>query len=139
MIILNLASGEKMLRLLPELPESSNNNDNFELEKLKKELKIQMFELGVDTDYLSQNFVLFDVKKYNDSDIKEEDVIYQAINFLTKGRTTVVIAHRLSTILNSEKIFVIDKGEVVDNGNHDELIKSSKIYKNFYEKQIKKH
>ena len=72
-------------------------------------------------------------------DAETESKIQQAINYLTKGRTTVVIAHRLSTILNSEKIFVIDKGEVVDNGNHDELIKSSKIYKNFYEKQIKKH
>ena len=72
-------------------------------------------------------------------DAETESKIQQAINFLTKGRTTVVIAHRLSTILNSEKIFVIDKGQVVDNGNHDELIKSSKIYKNFYEKQIKKH
>ena len=72
-------------------------------------------------------------------DAETESKIQQAINFLTKGRTTVVIAHRLSTILNSEKIFVIDNGQVVDNGNHDELIKSSKIYKNFYEKQIKKH
>jgi len=72
-------------------------------------------------------------------DAETESKIQQAINFLTKGRTTVVIAHRLSTILNSDKIFVIDKGEVVDNGNHEELIKSSKIYKNFYEKQIKKH
>jgi len=72
-------------------------------------------------------------------DAETESKIQQAINFLTKGKTTVVIAHRLSTILNSEKIFVIDKGQVVDNGNHDELIKSSKIYKNFYEKQIKKH
>ena len=70
-------------------------------------------------------------------DAETESKIQQAINFLTKGRTTVVIAHRLSTILNSEKIFVIDKGEVIDSGNHDELIKSSKIYKNFYEKQIK--
>jgi len=72
-------------------------------------------------------------------DAETESKIQQAINYLTKGRTTVVIAHRLSTILNSEKIFVIDNGQVVDNGNHDELIKSSKIYKNFYEKQIKKH
>ena len=72
-------------------------------------------------------------------DAETESKIQQAINYLTKGRTTVVIAHRLSTILNSEKIFVIDNGQVVDNGNHDQLIKSSKIYKNFYEKQIKKH
>ena len=112
MIILNLASGEKMLRLLPELPESSNNNDNFELEKLKKELKIQMFELGVDTDYLSQNFVLFDVKKYNDSDIKEEDVIYQAINFLTNAKILLESIQYFKQSTDIEDIIdALNKGE----------------------------
>ena len=71
-------------------------------------------------------------------DAETESKIQKAINFLTKGRTTIVIAHRLSTILNSDKIYVIDKGEVVGEGNHDELMKSSEIYKNFYEKQIKR-
>ena len=67
-----------------------------------------------------------------------ENKIQKAINFLTKDRTTLVIAHRLSTILNSDKIYVIDNGSVIDEGNHEELIKNSKIYKNFYEKQIRK-
>ena len=71
-------------------------------------------------------------------DADTEDKIQKAINFLTQGRTTVVIAHRLSTILNSDKIYVIDKGNVVGEGKHDELLISSEIYKNFYEKQIKK-
>tara|TARA_B100000161_G_scaffold265125_1_gene240175 strand:- start:404 stop:2146 length:1743 start_codon:yes stop_codon:yes gene_type:complete len=71
-------------------------------------------------------------------DAETESKIQKAINFLTKGRTTIVIAHRLSTILNSDKIYVIDKGEVVGEGNHEELMKSSEIYKNFYEKQIKR-
>ena len=57
---------------------------------------------------------------------------------LTKGRTTVVIAHRLSTIMNSKKIYVLEKGKVGAEGNHDELLKSSEEYKNFYNKQIKK-
>ena len=50
----------------------------------------------------------------------------------------MVIAHRLSTILNSDKIYVIDNGSVVDQGKHEELIKNSKIYINFYEKQLRK-
>ena len=70
-----------------------------------------------------------------DSDTEEK--IQKALNILTKNKTTIVIAHRLSTILNSNKIFVMDNGEVVDSGKHDELIKNSEIYKNFYNRQIK--
>ena len=72
-------------------------------------------------------------------DAETEDKIQKAITFLTKGRTTIVIAHRLSTILNSDKIYVIDKGEVVGEGKHDDLLLQSNVYKNFYEKQIKKN
>ena len=72
-------------------------------------------------------------------DAETEDKIQKAIVFLTKGRTTIVIAHRLSTILNSEKIYVIDKGKVIGSGKHDELLKTSVVYKNFYEKQIQKN
>ena len=72
-------------------------------------------------------------------DAETEKKIQDAINFLTKGRTTLVIAHRLSTILNSDKIYVIDSGKVIGEGRHDDLLKNSEIYKNFYEKQIQKH
>ena len=61
------------------------------------------------------------------------------LSYLTKDKTTLVIAHRLSTILNSFKIYVIDKGEVVAEGNHGELLENSKVYKNFYVKQIQKN
>ena len=71
-------------------------------------------------------------------DAETEQKIQDAINFLTKGRTTVVIAHRLSTILNADKIYVIEKGNIAGEGNHFDLLKSSDIYRNFYEKQIRK-
>ena len=71
-------------------------------------------------------------------DAETEDKIQKAISFLTKGRTTIVIAHRLSTILNSNVIYVIDKGKVIGHGKHDDLVKTSETYKNFYEKQIKR-
>ena len=71
-------------------------------------------------------------------DAETESKIQKAINFLTQGRTTIVIAHRLSTILNSDKIYVINKGSVIGEGKHDELLNTSSVYKNFYEKQIKK-
>ena len=71
-------------------------------------------------------------------DAETEDKIQKAINFLTKGRTTIVIAHRLSTILNSDKIYVIDNGSIDGEGKHNDLIETSSVYKNFYQKQIKK-
>jgi len=71
-------------------------------------------------------------------DSETENKIQKALNFLTKNKTTIVIAHRLSTILNSKKIFVIDKGQIISEGTHSSLLEDSPIYKNFYEKQIRK-
>ena len=71
-------------------------------------------------------------------DAETESKIQEAINLLTKDRTTLVIAHRLSTIMNSKKIYVVDEGKIIDQGNHQELLQKSKTYKNFYEKQLRK-
>ena len=71
-------------------------------------------------------------------DAETESKIQKAISFLTEGKTTIVIAHRLSTILNSDKIYVIDHGKVVSEGKHEDLLINSKIYKNIYNKQIKR-
>ena len=71
-----------------------------------------------------------------DSDTEEK--IQNAISLLTKNKTTVVIAHRLSTILNANMIYVVKEGKIITNGSHDELLSNSEIYKNFYEKQLKK-
>jgi subfamily B ATP-binding cassette protein MsbA len=71
-------------------------------------------------------------------DSETEHKIQNAIEILTKNKTTIVIAHRLSTILNSNNIYVIDSGNVIANGKHEELLKNSEVYKNFYEKQIQK-
>ena len=71
-------------------------------------------------------------------DSETETKIQEALGTLTKNKTTIVIAHRLSTILNSNNIYLIESGKIVDNGKHDELLVRSKLYKNFYEKQIRK-
>ena len=71
-------------------------------------------------------------------DSETENKIQEALKILTKNKTTIVIAHRLSTILNSNNIYVIDNGKVIENGKHDDLIIKSELYKNFYEKQIQK-
>ena len=71
-------------------------------------------------------------------DSETESKIQEALKVLTKNKTTIVIAHRLSTILNSNNIYVIDSGKIVDNGKHEDLMINSELYKNFYEKQIQK-
>ena len=71
-------------------------------------------------------------------DADTEFKIQNALKILTENKTTIVIAHRLSTILNSNNIYVIDKGKVVADGKHDELMIKSEVYKNFYDKQIQK-
>ncbi len=70
-------------------------------------------------------------------DADSEEVVQQAINNLTKNKTTIVIAHRLSTIHNAEAIFVLKNGEVIDSGNHDFLMNNCKEYKSLYQKQLK--
>ena len=72
-------------------------------------------------------------------DSKTEEKIQKALDKLILNKTTVVIAHRLSTILNSDKIYVMDKGNVMDSGNHKELLNKSETYKNFYNSQINKN
>ncbi len=72
-------------------------------------------------------------------DSETEQQIQEALSKLTLNKTTIVIAHRLSTILQSHKIFVFDKGEVISQGNHNELIKNSDAYRNFYDRQIKQN
>ena len=71
-----------------------------------------------------------------DSDTEEK--IQKAIEELIYDKTTIVIAHRLSTILNSDKIYVMEKGKILDSGKHGDLLEKSNEYKNFYEKQIQK-
>ena len=71
-------------------------------------------------------------------DSETESKIQEALKVLTKNKTTIVIAHRLSTILNSDKIYVIDSGKIVDHGKHEDLMVNSELYRNFYEKQIQK-
>tara|TARA_Y100001935_G_scaffold78246_1_gene65380 strand:- start:433 stop:1089 length:657 start_codon:yes stop_codon:yes gene_type:complete len=87
---------------------------------------------------LKQSSIILLDEATSSLDTETESKIQEALKILTRNKTTVVIAHRLSTILNSNNIYVIDEGKIIDNGNHDELMKKSGLYKKFYEKQIQK-
>ena len=111
-----------ILNLIPRFYNINNGKiliDNQSINSVKvKSLRDQI-------SFVSQDTTLFD------------DTIKNNIKY-GNNKTTIVIAHRLSTILNSNNIYVIDSGNVIANGKHEELLKNSEVYKNFYEKQIQK-
>lgn len=70
-------------------------------------------------------------------DTESEQLIQNAIELLTKGRTSIIIAHRLATIQKADKIIVMDKGEIIESGNHQELLRLNGQYKRLFELQFK--
>jgi subfamily B ATP-binding cassette protein MsbA len=69
-------------------------------------------------------------------DTESEKKVQEAIEKLMRNRTVIVIAHRLSTVHNADKIIVLDKGEIIDEGSHDELINRDGIYKQLHNMQF---
>jgi len=70
-------------------------------------------------------------------DTESEKMIQNAVDILTKGRTSIIIAHRLATIQKADKIIVMDKGEIVEMGSHQELLRLNGQYKRLFELQFK--
>ncbi len=70
-------------------------------------------------------------------DLESEQLVQLALNNLMKNRTVFVIAHRLSTVRNADRIAVLDKGEIVESGNHQELMAKGGLYKRLYQMQFR--
>ncbi len=94
--------------------------------------------LSIARAFLKKSKIILLDEATSSLDSETEEKIQKALKKLTSNKTTIVIAHRLSTILNSDTIYVVDKGEIVDSGTHETLVVNSSTYKNFYERQIKK-
>ncbi|MBQ7137122.1 MAG: ABC transporter ATP-binding protein [Bacilli bacterium] len=83
---------------------------------------------------LSKNskVILFD-EATSALDNNSQEYIKKAIDYLVKDHTVIIVAHRLSTIIDADIIHVVDKGKIIASGNHEELLKTNKIYKQLYE------
>ena len=95
--------------------------------------------LSIARAFLKKSKIILLDEATSSLDSETEEKIQKALSQLTLNKTTIVIAHRLSTILNSDNIYVVDNGKIIDSGKHEELLNQSKIYKNFYERQIKEY
>jgi ABC-type multidrug transport system fused ATPase/permease subunit len=87
--------------------------------------------------YVSNPSILILDEATSSIDTYSEELIQRATETITKGRTSIVIAHRLATIINADKIVVMDKGLIVEQGTHHELLtKADGYYKNLYDSQF---
>ena len=128
----NLSFASEFIEKLPDKFETLIGENGVRLSGGEKQ------RLSIARAILKKSSIILLDEATSSLDAETEDKIQKAINFLTKGRTTIVIAHRLSTILNSDRIYVVDRGEINGEGKHEELLKTSEVYKNFYLKQIEK-
>ena len=125
------AAAEEFIQNLPEKYDTMIGENGVRLSGGQKQ------RLSIARAILKKSPIILLDEATSSLDAESEDVVQNAIKNLTKNKTTLVIAHRLSTIHNADKIFVIKKGNLIDSGNHKELIESCDYYKLLYEKQLK--
>jgi len=121
---------QEFIEKLPEKYETIIGENGFRLSGGQKQ------RISIARAILKNSPIILLDEATSSLDSESEKIVHDAIENLTKNKTTIVIAHRLSTIKNCNKIFLFDKGRIIDSGTHNELINRSKIYSSLYEKQI---
>ncbi|MDC2985561.1 ABC transporter ATP-binding protein/permease [Candidatus Pelagibacter sp.] len=127
-----LSHCDEFIRNLPEKYETIIGEDGVRLSGGEKQ------RISIARAMLKKSSIILLDEATSSLDSETETKIQDALKILTKDKTTIVIAHRLSTILNSNRIYVIDSGKIIDNGKHEDLLINSKIYKNFHDKQFQR-
>jgi len=130
--VAKLSYCEEFIEKLPNKYETLIGEDGVRLSGGEKQ------RISIARAMLKKSSIILLDEATSSLDAETEKKIQDALKILTHNKTSIVIAHRLSTILNSDRIYVIQSGKVMDYGIHDELLIKSDIYKNFYEKQIQK-
>ena len=133
------AHADHFIRTLPggyqmELNEDASNvsqgEDGGSLSQGQKQL------LTIARAILADNKILILDEATSSVDTRTEVVIQKAMDNLMKGRTSFIIAHRLSTIRDADMILVMKDGDIVEQGNHDELLAANGFYANLYNSQF---
>ena len=132
MVLAKLSFCEEFINKLPNKYETLIGENGVRLSGGEKQ------RLSIARAMLKKSSIILLDEATSSLDSETENKIQEALKILTRNKTTIVIAHRLSTILNSNNIYVIDSGQVVDSGKHNDLMNKSELYKSFYEKQIQK-
>jgi subfamily B ATP-binding cassette protein MsbA len=130
--VAKLSYCEEFIEKLPNKYETLIGEDGVRLSGGEKQ------RISIARAMLKKSSIILLDEATSSLDAETEKKIQDALKILTNNKTSIVIAHRLSTILNSDRIYVIQSGKIMDYGVHDELLIKSDIYKNFYEKQIQK-
>ena len=126
-----MASAHPFIKHLPEGYETLITSGGMNLSQGQRQL------LAIARAILAESDILILDEATSSIDTRTEIEIQRGLNHLLEGRTSFVIAHRLKTIENADQILVIDKGEIIEKGTHEELLLKKGFYAHMYESQFK--